>query len=101
MTHVGEQEAALSEGPRQAATVLLVDHEGRVFWARRARRSWLGGFHAFPGGAVEPEDLVHEVAAIRETFEETGLLLVPGAERARPSELAELRRALVAKELLF
>src|SRR5262245_60892927 len=82
---------AMSDGLRQAATTLLVDDGGRRSWVRRARRGGLGGFHAFPGGAVEEHDLVHEVAAIRETFEETGALLAPGAESARGEKLAELR----------
>ena len=66
------------------------DDAPELFWARRcADRSFLGGFHAFFAGGVEPvdrdiaedfefEDAALRVAAIRETFEECGLLFGNG-----------------------
>jgi glyoxylase-like metal-dependent hydrolase (beta-lactamase superfamily II)/8-oxo-dGTP pyrophosphatase MutT (NUDIX family) len=73
-----------------AASVILLHRRARaeleVYWVRRADNlAFLGGFWAFPGGRVEPEDFRVEVsghsgdaaarivAAARELFEETGL----------------------------
>jgi 8-oxo-dGTP pyrophosphatase MutT (NUDIX family) len=91
-------------GPRLAATVILVrdgDAGVEVFMEERHIRSdFVGGAYVFPGGAVDPDDRVPEelcagrtdrsasrllgiehgglayfVAAIRECFEEAGVLL--------------------------
>src|SRR5436190_7992186 len=93
---------------RPAATVILhrPGPQGlEVFWVRRGEQlRFAGGFYAFPGGRVDVADaalpLVHAdpltpaeraciAAAARELFEETGVLLAPGAQRIPP----EARRA--------
>src|SRR5438067_10360264 len=99
---------------RPAASVLL-HREGpqgiEIFWVRRGEQlRFAGGFYAFPGGRVDVADaalpLAHAdtmgaaeraciAAAARELFEETGVLLAPGASRVSP----ELRRA--ARERLL
>jgi 8-oxo-dGTP pyrophosphatase MutT (NUDIX family) len=91
--------------PRAAATVLLVrdgDTGVEVFMMRRrTSMAFAGGMYAFPGGGVDPRDAVDDVpwagpdpqdwaadlglpvaqaravvcAAVRETFEECGVLL--------------------------
>ena len=91
----------------------------------------MAGAHVFPGGTVDPEDadpailarcvgqsgeeaaarmsepddpaaaLAFHVAAIRETFEEAGVLLAEGAERHAPEVLAEARDALNAGRRTF
>jgi 8-oxo-dGTP pyrophosphatase MutT (NUDIX family) len=134
--------------PRHAATVLLLrDRPGgpEAYLLRRVKgMSFAGGMHVFPGGSVDPEDAAAEIgwagppvswwaeafsceeplararvcAAVRETFEESGVLLAgtgPGdvladvssddweAERAaleaREHSLSELlaRRGLVLR----
>ena len=65
---------------KPAATVMLVrDSESagiEVFMMRRtAKAAFAGGMYVFPGGAVDAEDSSFEVAAIRECFEEAGVLL--------------------------
>ncbi len=81
--------------PLPASTVLLL-RDGtaglEVFMVTRHQKSsFLGGALVFPGGGVDPgdgdprhaagaagipaEDLVYRIAAIREVFEETGMLL--------------------------
>ncbi len=69
---------------REAATVMLVRDapELEVFMLRRNPESvFAGGAYVFPGGAVDAddralgEDLRFWVAAVRETFEEAGVLL--------------------------
>jgi 8-oxo-dGTP pyrophosphatase MutT (NUDIX family) len=104
--------------PRDAATLILLDHSGgatRVLLGRRhAAQKFMPGKFVFPGGRVEPGDrrmsavgpldpVVEEklnartkrpspgfaralaLAAIRETFEETGLALGVAAYGAPPS----------------
>jgi 8-oxo-dGTP pyrophosphatase MutT (NUDIX family) len=124
--------------PRQAASVILLRDGAlgpEVFMVERhLSAKFVGGAHVFPGGRVDPEDadagdlgaglddeeasrrlhlprggLAHYVAAIRECFEEAGVLLAYGAD-GRPfhaaddreaAELGELRRALNAREIAF
>ncbi len=100
-----------SPAPRDAATVVLLRHrdDPDVFWVKRSPvTSYLGGFHTVPGGRVDRSDgdvVVRElpgdadaapyVAAVRELFEEAGVLLARGAERLAPERLRALRRALL------
>ncbi|HVU75095.1 MAG TPA: NUDIX hydrolase [Mycobacteriales bacterium] len=110
---------------RDASTVLLLrDREGadgthvEVLLMRRvASMAFAAGAVVFPGGSVDPDDLTAQVdlpagytdmlaadeplsralvcAAVRETFEEAGILLVRGQA---PEQWAEERRALDARE---
>ena len=124
---------------RRAATVMLLRDTPvgpEVFMMKRTSRIDFGGLHVFPGGKVNPEDAQGEmaahcaglsdveasrrlgvesgglafwVAAIRECFEESGVLLAYGpdgelirAERPAWAEgLARLRNALNAGEQTF
>jgi ribonuclease/clavin/mitogillin len=96
---------------RDAAVAVLV-REGpqgvEVFWVRRGEAvSFSGGFYAFPGGAVDPadregsvggalpEDGAFRTCAIRETLEEAGVLLVPGADGWPAARVDALRRELL------
>lgn len=108
---------------RLAATIILLRDEGdglEVFMMKRASRTDFGGLHVFPGGKVDIEDAVGAmaqhcsgltdaeasarlgiesgglafwVAAVRECFEEAGMLLVYGPDgamlRARKPRWAE------------
>lgn len=68
---------------KPAATVMLLRHEGgalEVFMLRRTNAAaFAGGMYVFPGGRVDDADGVGDeayvVAAIRECFEECGVLL--------------------------
>ncbi len=68
--------------PRPSATVVLLrDHadELQVFMLRRrVAMAFAGGMHVFPGGTVDPSDDSLEMTAIRETFEESGVLFAAG-----------------------
>ncbi len=90
--------------PREAAAIALyVDGaEPRVLWVRRSPDApFLGGYHSFPGGRVEPGDSraphtgggdpAARVAALRELFEELGILVAEGAEALDAGERRELR----------
>lgn len=111
--------------PRDAATVLLLREPAgglEVFLVRRhAKSGFLGGVFVFPGGTIDDADrapawasrldavaadpsrvggkadpVAHHVAAIRETFEEAGVLVADGAPEATVRDA--LRRRLLAGE---
>lgn len=125
--------------PRPAATVMLVRDapELEVFLLRRTpRASFVAGHYVFPGGGVDPQDADPElvarcvglddaaasaligvergglawwVAAVRESFEEAGVLLacdatgapVDVADPRAAADLRAARRALQRRELAF
>ena len=85
--------------PTPAATAIVVapDPAGGVLLVcvhRAPGLRFLGGFAAFPGGSCDAGEDLAETCA-RETFEEVGLLLVPGGAGVP----AERRRALQAAVL--
>jgi glyoxylase-like metal-dependent hydrolase (beta-lactamase superfamily II)/8-oxo-dGTP pyrophosphatase MutT (NUDIX family) len=91
-----------------AASVLLLRGDPpEIFLVHRSPRlRFLGGFHAFPGGKVDaadaeqPDGSPHSAqrrAAVREVFEETGVLLIPGAK----GDLTSWRRDLLEGKRTF
>jgi ADP-ribose pyrophosphatase YjhB (NUDIX family) len=62
--------------PRLVVTTLPIDDDGNVVLIRRGIEPGVGMW-AQPGGFLEVDETVHQ-AAIRETWEETGLLVEPG-----------------------
>jgi glyoxylase-like metal-dependent hydrolase (beta-lactamase superfamily II)/8-oxo-dGTP pyrophosphatase MutT (NUDIX family) len=90
--------------PVAAGSVVLFtpDSPPKLLWTTRAEDVTLGGWQAFPGGVVEaadrdlPTDAPSEpaaVAALRELFEELGILLADGAESLSESAAEALREA--------
>ena len=93
--------------PRPAATLILLREGVEVLMLQRAQTAaFLGGAYVFPGGSLEPQDseirrvvgvteaqanarlqvssggLAYYVAAVRECFEEAGILLARGKDGA-------------------
>jgi ADP-ribose pyrophosphatase YjhB (NUDIX family) len=62
--------------PRLVVTVLPITESGELVLLRRGIEPGVGSW-AQPGGFLEVDETVHQ-AAIRETYEETGLLVEPG-----------------------
>jgi ADP-ribose pyrophosphatase YjhB (NUDIX family) len=62
--------------PRLVVTTIPVTVDGEVILIRRGLEPGLGAW-AQPGGFLEVDESVHE-AAVRETEEETGLIVDPG-----------------------
>lgn len=103
--------------PIPAAAVVLWREgpDGReVVLVRRGRDlAFAGGWHAFPGGRLDPADgdvpvaglsgaeAALVVCAVREAFEETGILLAAGAERVPAEVRASARRELLEETLPF
>jgi len=121
----GGEEPLPEKPPRASAAVVPwrrrgADRDGlEVYWVRRSPKlAFMGGWHAFPGGALAKGDAALPVAgkvsglpanddlpglvagALRELFEETGLLLSGGLE-AEPEALERARRRLLAEPQSF
>ena len=93
-----------------AALILLSADKKEVLWARRnPELRFLGGFHGFTGGKVEPDDTSCDVrnepdaekrsliaCAVRETFEEVGVLLVRNGEKLTKGQRRSLHDDLVS-----
>jgi 8-oxo-dGTP pyrophosphatase MutT (NUDIX family) len=122
--------------PKRAATVMLLKDTGSGpavhMLRRRASMAFAGGAYAYPGGGVDPRDDDHQVrwagptrawwaerlgvdetqaqaivcAAVRETYEEAGVLLAGPAHDSVVGDTTGAdweadRAALVARELSF
>ncbi len=96
--------------------------ECEVFWVLRSKSlRFMGGWHAFPGGRLSPNDAavpvrgrlggeeaylasgpaaVHPACALRELFEEAGVLAASGPLPA-VAELERARRLLLEEQLDF
>ena len=100
--------------PKPAVTCILCAPDGRILMGRRnTSLRFMGGHHVFPGGRVDDEDThthVHyesdelearkKFAAVREVFEETGLLIVEGEQPSR--EIVQtFRHELLANDRLL
>ncbi len=99
LLYVSKNNAGGGEGePRPAATLVLVRDSARgpevLITIRPEHLRFMGGAAVFPGGAIAPADRhpswgdvsAAQVCALRETFEEVGLLLADGPvdDLARP-----------------
>ena len=114
---------------RPAATIMLLSDQPDLhvlLLRRRAGSAFVGGMSVFPGGGVDPADaetgteahcrgltdavasarlgldaggLAYWVAAVRETFEEAGVLLAVDAASGRDPDLSDPARAVRFAEL--
>ncbi len=105
-----------SATPRDASAVILLNQdESKVLWAQRNPKiAFLGGFHAFPGGKTDEGDAQISVkncadkdlekfivSAVRELFEEAGVLLVRGGEKLTKGQRISLHDDLISNRSSF
>jgi endoribonuclease LACTB2 len=99
-----------------AAMILLRDPEDpKVFWVKRGKTlAFMANYHAFPGGQRDADDAevpilnaenvpdaAMRVTAVREIFEETGVLIAHGAESLSAERRAAMRDELHAGRASF
>ena len=103
--------------PKDASAIILLNHAGdKVLWAQRnPQLAFLGGYHAFPGGKLEISDQLIKIknctdaeqlarfiaCAVREAFEEVGVLLVRGGEKLTKGQRASLHDDLISNRMTF
>lgn len=102
--------------PKDASAVILLNDAGdKVLWAQRnPNLTFLGGWHAFSGGKLESSDAEVNVkncadeetakfivCAVRETFEEAGVLLVRNGEKLTKGQRASLHDDLISGRMTF
>lgn len=102
--------------PKDAAAVVLIDAAGdKVLWAQRnPSLAFLGGYHAFAGGKLETSDSLVRIencsdaelgkfisCAVREAFEEIGVLLVRNGEKLTRGQRASLHDDLISGRMIF
>jgi endoribonuclease LACTB2 len=100
--------------PKDASAIILIK-DGKVLWAQRnPQLKFLGGWHAFPGGKTENSDTEIEVkncddkdlkqfivSAVRECFEEVGVLIVRNGEKLTKGQRASLHDDLISGRSTF
>lgn len=102
--------------PKDAAAIILLNQDQtKVLWAQRNPKiAFLGGFHAFPGGKTDVIDAQIRVkncndddlekfivCAVRELFEEVGVLLVRNGEKLTKGQRASLHDDLISGRSSF
>jgi len=117
MTHPNNPPANQPVTPKDAAAMILLRDpaDPKVFWVKRAKTlAFMANYHAFPGGQRDAADsdvpiindeglpdAVMRVAAIREIFEETGVLVARGVEHLPAERRAAMRQEFHSQQISF
>jgi glyoxylase-like metal-dependent hydrolase (beta-lactamase superfamily II)/8-oxo-dGTP pyrophosphatase MutT (NUDIX family) len=100
--------------PKDASAIILIKDDKVLLAQRNPKLSFLGGWHAFSGGKLDKSDSDIEikncqdieierfiVCAVRELFEEVGVLLVRGGDKLTIGQRASLHDDLVSGRSTF
>ena len=103
--------------PKDAAAMILLrdPDDPKVFWVKRGKTlAFMANYHAFPGGQRDADDAevpilnaenvpdaAMRVTAVREIFEETGVLIARGVESLSAERRAAMRDELHAGQASF
>src|SRR6266545_3782989 len=103
--------------PKDAAAMILLrdPDDPKVFWVKRGKTlAFMANYHAFPGGQRDADDAevpilnadnvpdaAMRVTALREIFEETGVLIARGVESLSAERRASMRDELHAGQASF
>ncbi|KAF8226796.1 hypothetical protein L208DRAFT_1453858 [Tricholoma matsutake] len=99
--------APMTQLPRPSASLVIINERNEILLVHRNPQArHFGGVHVFPGGNVDKQqDDSSRITAIRETFEESGLLIAsPISNSSTPlsdHDLDEARRNIHEQRLLF
>ncbi len=115
VTSVGMSEKIVT--PKDAAAMILLrnPNDPEVFWVKRSLQlAFMGGFQAFPGGqrdadddnvavlnCEDKDDAAMRVCAVREVFEEAGVLIARGVEKFTKAKITQLRDEHLAEKIPF
>ncbi len=115
MTIIKAVNQKISNPKDASAVILLNENKSKVLWAKRnPKLKFLGGFHGFAGGKVNEHDAGVDVrnsknkeqaeliaCAVRETFEETGILPVRNGGKLTKGQRASLHDDLISGRSTF
>ncbi|KIM72214.1 hypothetical protein PILCRDRAFT_829916 [Piloderma croceum F 1598] len=91
--------------PRPSASLVVVNSRNEVLLVHRnPQATSFGGVHVFPGGNFDTkQDSSLQMTAIRETFEESGLLIASSSDSSRLHDyvLDEARKSIHAQRTNF
>lgn len=65
---------------RSSASLVIVTPTSHILYMLRPQKGAFPSMHVFPGGALDDTDPSLEYCALRETYEETGILIAPNHE---------------------
>lgn len=96
---------AAAATPRLSASIVAINPRNQVLLVQRNARATFGGLHVFPGGNYDGrQDSSIHMTAVRETFEESGLLVAKSAQGQtdlHSVDLAQTRADIHSHKLLF